>query len=159
MRLSPFAHSHFLAISFPQEEKRVQGTCSITPKTKLPCSFRNTMKAPDSSFQPDPSIAAAVESRHNAFADDSSVHNSGQPLDAKSIDSRTGTQKSKFSTDCKVQHSNSLTCIENNYDNKQVCQPFFDAYKKCRYEEHKRRLEMNAKMSGGGADIDGCIIC
>lgn len=116
------------------------------------------MKAPDPSFKTNPSIAAAVDSRHNAFADDSTVHNKGQPTDEKSIDRRTGNQKSKFTTDCKQQHSNSLACIEDNYENKNVCQPFFDAYKKCRYEEHQRKLEMNAKMTGGGGD-DGCVIC
>lgn len=118
------------------------------------------MKGINSSFKHDPSVASQIDSKHNSFANDASAHNSGQPVNENNIDVKTGNQKSKFTTDCKVFHSNSLNCIEENYENKSVCEPFFEAYKKCRREEHGRKLKMNAKMSGGGGgDGDGCIIC
>jgi hypothetical protein len=116
------------------------------------------MKGIDPSFKANPAIASQIESKHNTFANDPSAHNLGQPINENNIDAKTGNHKSKFTTDCKVQHSNSLNCIEENYENKGVCEPFFEAYKKCRREEHQRKLEMNAKMSGGG-ESDGCIIC
>ena len=53
----------------------------------------------------------------------------------------------KFQTDCKKEHQDSLACITDNYGNRDVCQPFFDAYKECRKEEHKRKLQENAKRS------------
>lgn len=116
------------------------------------------MKGIDPNFKPDPSIASQIDSKHNAFADDPSNHNLGQPIHENSIDSKTGKYKSKFLTNCQTQHSNSLKCIEENYEDRSACQPFFDAYKKCRYEEHQKKLEMNAKMSGK-VEGEGCVIC
>ena len=65
-------------------------------------------------------------------------------------DSR-GEPMTKFFTNCDIEHARSLKCIEDNYDKKSVCQPFFDDYKKCRAEERQRRLEENGKK-------EGCII-
>lgn len=71
-------------------------------------------------------------------------HNGGQPIRAQ-IDAH-GKQRTKFVTDCTVQHRASLACIEDNYlDRKEVCQPFFDSYRACRREERERRLEANAQ--------------
>jgi hypothetical protein len=57
----------------------------------------------------------------------------------------TKVSASKQQTDCRQQQSESLSCIQENYDTKNVCQPFFDAYKLCRKEEHARILEENSK--------------
>jgi hypothetical protein len=57
----------------------------------------------------------------------------------------TKVSASKLITDCKQQQSESLNCIQENYDQKNVCQPFFDRYKACRKEEHDRILEENSK--------------
>jgi CHCH domain len=70
-------------------------------------------------------------------------HNSGQPL-RKQLN-QFGKQHSKFQTDCAVEHRESLACIEENYDNKKVCQDFFDRYRSCRREERERKLAENAK--------------
>ena len=86
--------------------------------------------------------AATIESRSNPSPDDAASHNFGQPWGDK-----TGGA-SKLVTDCRVQQRASLACIEENYQNKdQACARFFDAYKKCRREEHERKLEANAKGS------------
>jgi hypothetical protein len=79
-------------------------------------------------------------------------HYEGQPFH-RNEDSR-GEQMTKFFTHCEPERSRSLKCIEDNYEKKNVCQTFFDDYKKCRGEERKRRLEENAKKSA-----DGCVIC
>jgi hypothetical protein len=57
----------------------------------------------------------------------------------------TNTSSSKLQTDCATEHGNSLQCIQDNLHDKNVCQPFFKAYKECRAEENRRRLEANAK--------------
>jgi hypothetical protein len=75
-------------------------------------------------------------------------HNAGQPLRVD-LDSH-GKQRSKFVTDCSTQHSASLACIEANYEKKEVCQSFFDAYILCRREERERRLAQNATRSFWG---------
>lgn len=116
------------------------------------------MKGVDPSFKPNPAIATQIDSKHNAFANDPSAHNLGQPTNVNNIDANTGIHKSKFVTDCKVQHANSLNCIEENYENRSICEPFFEAYKKCRREEHQRKLDMNARLSGGGDSSNGCVI-
>jgi hypothetical protein len=59
----------------------------------------------------------------------------------------TKVSASKQQTDCRPQQSESLACIQENYETKHVCQPFFDAYKLCRKEEHARILEENSKKS------------
>jgi hypothetical protein len=115
------------------------------------------MKGIDPSFKPNAAIASQIDSRHNP-TENETQHNLGQPVNVNNIDAESGHHKSKFVTDCKVEHSNSLNCIEENYENKGLCESFFEAYKKCKRDEHQRKLERNAKMSGGG-DNDGCIIC
>ena len=70
-------------------------------------------------------------------------HNKGQPL-RPTLDYE-GKQRTKFLTGCGDQHADSLRCIEENYERRELCQPFFEAYKACRREERKQRLENNAK--------------
>jgi hypothetical protein len=72
-----------------------------------------------------------------------SAHNAGQPLQAN-LD-KYGKQRTKFLTDCAQEHAASLQCISDNYDNRNACQQFFDAYKQCRREEKQRYLEKNQK--------------
>ena len=93
------------------------------PKTEVP---KPTSPKVESNINPEPA-----------------AHNNGQPLQPN-LDHR-GKQRSKFLTNCKEQHAASLQCIQDNYDDRSVCQPFFDAYKKCRKEERERHLEENAK--------------
>jgi len=54
-------------------------------------------------------------------------------------DNRAST--SSWKSDCLERRKESLKCIENNYTDKSVCRPFFDRYKSCLKEEHKRILE------------------
>jgi hypothetical protein len=73
----------------------------------------------------------------------SSSHNFGQP--ASNWQDRWCI-KATIHTDCRIQQRASLACIEVNYQNKdQVCAAYFEAYKKCRKEEHERKLDANAK--------------
>ena len=85
--------------------------------------------------------ATSLEAKFNPSTEDSHLHNYGQPVqpsDAKSA--------SKLKTDCRAQQRASLQCIEENYENKDhACAQFFENYKKCRREEHERRLERNAR--------------
>ena len=106
-----------------------------------------------SSPENDAATAAKIRQLQNPGEDQ---HNYGQPL-VPDVD-HTGKQRSKFVTDCKKEHKASLDCIMDNYEDRAVCQPFFDTYKACRKEEQKRRLEMNARMSGGGEDGGACTI-
>jgi glutamine synthetase len=91
------------------------------------------------------SINAKIEKDANPEPDQ---HNAGQPI-RPDLD-EDGKQRTKFVTDCAQQHRESLSCIEDHYDQKAVCQPFFDNYISCRREERKRRLEQNAKKSFWG---------
>ena len=61
-----------------------------------------------------------------------------------STDSR-GMEASKFHTSCSREHAASLKCISDNYEQKGVCQQFFNAYKKCKKEEHTKLLEERSK--------------
>jgi len=79
------------------------------------------------------------------IATDFNQHNAGQPL-RPSFDSH-GKQNSKLATDCRLEYGRSLECIQENYDNKGACQPFYDNYKACRSDERARRLAENAKKS------------
>ena len=111
----------------------------------------------DKDFKPNAAIAAQIEKKH---ALPEGQHNEGQPV-ISNMD-KYGNQRSKLMTDCKKKHSESLKCIEENYERRELCQPFFDAYKLCRKEEHERRLEENYRLSGGngdGKDELGCVIC
>eukprot|EP00555_Chaetoceros_dichaeta_P002972 CAMPEP_0198249082 /NCGR_PEP_ID=MMETSP1447-20131203/702_1 /TAXON_ID=420782 /ORGANISM="Chaetoceros dichaeta, Strain CCMP1751" /LENGTH=107 /DNA_ID=CAMNT_0043933627 /DNA_START=88 /DNA_END=411 /DNA_ORIENTATION=+ len=82
-------------------------------------------------------------------------HNAGQPLHRQEDD--RGLQRSKLATDCSVQQRASLECIDVHYEQKDVCQPFFEAYKHCRFKERKKRLAENAKK-GGDTDAAGCAV-
>ena len=59
--------------------------------------------------------------------------------------------RTKFATDCSAEHAASLECISNNYGNQhEVCQSYFDAYKRCRAMENERRRAERAAASGAG---------
>jgi len=96
-----------------------------------------------------PLVVSQVEAEINP--DIPGHHFEGQPAQKKE-DSR-GEQMTKFVTSCEMEHSRSLKCVVDNYEKKDVCQPFFDDYKRCRGEERKLRLQENAKKSS-----EGCII-
>lgn len=103
----------------------------------------------------DNDTGAMIESRSNPPPEDASAHNFGQPIlpphHSSSADASTSIEKrgaSQLVTDCRVQQRASLSCIEENYDNKNVaCAEYFVAYKNCRKEEHARKLEANARAS------------
>ena len=111
------------------------------------------MGLPDKSFKADANIAAQIDAKNNPIENENQ-HNGGQPL-RQNLD-ETGHQRSKFITACANEHRNSLQCIEENYERKEVCQPFFDAYKECRRLEHQRKMEENARLSGGNGE--SCVI-
>ena len=74
-------------------------------------------------------------------------HNHGQPKRAPHAPQGTRTT-AKFLTNCVKEHSDSLQCIERNYQNRAACDPFFQAYKQCRKEENDQRKNANAAKSG-----------
>jgi len=90
-------------------------------------------------------------------------HNFGQPIrpphkkTADEIEKKNEKSgASKLKTDCRVQQRASLKCIEENYENKdQACAKYFEAYKQCRRDEHQKKLDANAKNSGGGGGFFG----
>ncbi|KAL3781552.1 hypothetical protein HJC23_000037 [Cyclotella cryptica] len=89
-------------------------------------------------------IAAMIDSRANPPQEDARSHNFGQPIRPQS----DAGAASKLITDCRVQQRASLQCIEENYENKDAaCVHLFEDYKKCRREEHERKLELNARNS------------
>ena len=103
---------------------------------------------------------ASVLSHNN----EESPHNFGQPIRPPHKKKATDqTEKkneksgaSKLVTDCRIQQRASLKCIEENYQNKDTaCAEYFEAYKQCRRDEHQKKLEANAKNSGGGGGIFG----
>lgn len=51
----------------------------------------------------------------------------------------------KFHTSCMKEHDASLECIYENYQDKSKCADFFEKYKECRKEEHRRILEERLK--------------
>lgn len=113
------------------------GQKQSAPAAPLPPSVAKETAAKEHSH-----IAAAIESRSDPSPDDAASHNFGQPWG-----DRTGGA-SKLVTDCRAQQRASLACIEENYQNKdRACAEYFDAYKKCRREEHERKLEANTKAS------------
>ena len=83
-------------------------------------------------------------------------HNYGQPKEAPyaKAGSKNGersdptAKKAQHHTDCQKQHMESLQCIEQNYDNRGVCQPFFNAYRECRREENERIRQERAARGG-----------
>ncbi|KAL7542734.1 hypothetical protein ACHAXR_012058 [Thalassiosira sp. AJA248-18] len=95
-------------------------------------------------------MAAMIEKRSNPPEEDAASHNYGQPLrpPSSSAKNKKSGGASKLVTDCRTQQRASLACIEENYQNKnQACAAYFEAYKKCRKEEHERKLEANARAS------------
>eukprot|EP00548_Thalassiothrix_antarctica_P012616 CAMPEP_0194165470 /NCGR_PEP_ID=MMETSP0154-20130528/1370_1 /TAXON_ID=1049557 /ORGANISM="Thalassiothrix antarctica, Strain L6-D1" /LENGTH=124 /DNA_ID=CAMNT_0038875911 /DNA_START=258 /DNA_END=632 /DNA_ORIENTATION=+ len=73
-------------------------------------------------------------------------HNHGRAI-IEDLD-KDGKQRTKFTTDCGVQHRASLACIEEHYTDKEAhCQTFFDQYKACRREERERKLAQNKGRS------------
>jgi cytochrome c oxidase assembly protein subunit 23 len=73
------------------------------------------------------------------------VHNHGQPNrppHARS-DGSTNTSATTFWTSCAKEHRESLQCIERNYQNRSVCEDFFQAYKQCRKDEQKEQGVLN----------------
>ena len=104
-------------------------------------------------FKANAKLAAKIEADSNPGSDNE--HNAGQPI-RQNLD-ETGHQRSKFLTDCAKEHRNSLACIEDNYERRELCQPFFEAYKTCRKLEHQRKMEENARISGGNGS-GSCII-
>ena len=56
-------------------------------------------------------------------------------------------QASQYQTDCSYEQRNSLQCINDNYDTKDItCQPYYQAYKDCRKIEHERKLDEKQKQ-------------
>ena len=107
-------------------------------------------------------MADMIERQSNPSEEDAASHNYGQPIhnpNGKNNNKKNTLSKSnnheneksgasKLVTDCRVQQRASLACIEENYENKnEACAHYFEAYKKCRREEHERKLEANAKAS------------
>lgn len=82
----------------------------------------------------------------NALSD--MKHNSGQPK--KLPVTKAGEPVAKFLTKCAKEHGESLKCIEQNYQNRSACTPYFEAYKACRKEENELRKQANAAASAGG---------
>ncbi|KAE9012285.1 hypothetical protein PF005_g27896 [Phytophthora fragariae] len=51
--------------------------------------------------------------------------------------------------ECAKLQRESLNCLINNEDNKNVCQPFFDRYKKCLKDRRDREIaERRARLRG-----------
>ena len=73
-------------------------------------------------------------------------HNKGKPKKAPYATQESTT--ARFLTNCAAEHKESLQCIERNYNNRSVCQPFFDAYKECRADENDKRKQANAAAGG-----------
>jgi hypothetical protein len=98
--------------------------------------------------------ADSLISNHGTAAATYNDDNFGQPMmppQKKGGNETENNNVSKLMTDCRVQQRASLKCIEENYQNKnQACAEYFEAYKKCRRVEHQRKLDENAKRSGGG---------
>jgi hypothetical protein len=107
----------------------------------------------DKEFAPNAKIAAQIDAKNQPDGQ----HNEGQPI-RENLDEKTGHQRSKFVTDCAEQHRASLACIEENYERKDLCQPFFEAYKTCRKQEHQKKMEENSRLSGGDGSVGGCVI-
>ena len=128
----------------PHNMGQKQSALSVAAPSSTPTSVAKEISVKDHSPHTTTAATTAtmmtIESRSNPPPDDAASHNFGQPRGDK-----TGGA-SKLVTDCRIQQRASLACIEENYHNKDVaCSTFFDAYKKCRREEHERKLEANAK--------------
>mmetsp|Transcript_2679 Transcript_2679/g.6094 ORF Transcript_2679/g.6094 Transcript_2679/m.6094 type:complete len:153 (-) Transcript_2679:319-777(-) len=147
-------------------------TQSVSPPTELPGGVvKNDNQSPSTiSREQQQKIAKMIESESNPSLEDSHSHNFGQPIrpphhsssstsassssasPASTTSTITNEDKSggasKLITDCRIQQRASLSCIEENYHNKdEACRDFFAAYKLCRREEHERKLEANARAS------------
>ena len=102
-------------------------------------SFKNAMAPADNSSEVKEKIARDLNERAGL------KHNYGQPKRAPHA--AQDHTAAKFLTSCSEEHSNSLKCIERNYQNRSACEPFFQAYKTCRKEENRKRLEENEKKA------------
>lgn len=63
----------------------------------------------------------------------------GKPINGK------GVQRS---TECTKESEESIHCVLENIEKKEVCQPYFDIYKACRAEANKNKWEERAKAAG-----------
>mmetsp|Transcript_375 Transcript_375/g.724 ORF Transcript_375/g.724 Transcript_375/m.724 type:complete len:156 (-) Transcript_375:228-695(-) len=150
-------------------------TQSASPPTELPGGVvKNDNQNPSNiSREEQQKIATMIESQSNPSLEDSHSHNFGQPIrpphhssssmsaasssaspSASPASASTITNEdksggaSKLITDCRIQQRASLSCIEENYHNKdEACRDYFAAYKQCRREEHERKLEANARAT------------
>jgi hypothetical protein len=75
-------------------------------------------------------------------------HNYGKPQPAPIARATATVNPAQFQTDCQTEHMASLTCIEENYHNRNACEPFFTSYKVCRQQENERRKQANASKGG-----------
>ena len=125
-----------------------------TQATESANTLESSLKSQKQSAQ-----TASVLSHNN----EESPHNFGQPIRPPHKKTTDQTKKkneksgaSKLVTDCRIQQRESLKCIEENYQSKDVaCAEYFEAYKQCRRDEHQKKLEANAKSSGGGGGFFG----
>mmetsp|Transcript_26786 Transcript_26786/g.57558 ORF Transcript_26786/g.57558 Transcript_26786/m.57558 type:complete len:151 (-) Transcript_26786:1317-1769(-) len=134
------------------------GQKQSVPPTESPSVMNENGKDHQQQASPQ-NIAAMIESRSNPSDADAASHNFGQPIRPPHYNASSSTSAisnkdkkkigaSKLVTDCGIQQRASLACIEENYQNKDVaCMAYFEEYKKCRREEHERKLEANAKAS------------
>lgn len=65
-------------------------------------------------------------------------HNSGKPK-APSYAPKDHRSAATYLTSCSKENRASLQCIERNYQNRQACEEFFQAYKACRREENEQK--------------------
>ena len=149
---APVEKSEAAIEKFSENENR-QGIESVSNGNN------NTQMSRLRAVSADPKIAALIESRANPSEQDARNHNFGQPtrpphLTPSYHDPRPSSQSdkndtaSRLVTECRAQQRASLQCIEDNYQSKaQACADYFEAYKKCRRDEHERKLQENEKFS------------
>ena len=97
-------------------------------------------------------VKSKIRKEINPGEESGYTHNSGKPKKAP-YGSSGSIQSPQYLTSCSKENMASLKCIEENYQNRSACQPFFDEYKECRKQENERRKEANAKAAaarGGG---------
>ncbi|KAL9179676.1 hypothetical protein ACHAXT_008966 [Thalassiosira profunda] len=117
-----------------------------------PVAANTTTTSSNDPAQHSAAVAAEVERQSQPPPEDAR-HTYGQPTlpphhGPSSTTSIGKKGASKLVTDCRKQQRASLTCIEDNYANKnEACAHLFEEYKRCRREEHERKLEANAKAS------------
>jgi hypothetical protein len=77
------------------------------------------------------------------------AHNYGKPKKAPHAEKESTT--ARYLTNCATEHTESLQCIERNYQNRAACEPFFKAYKACRVDENEERKAANQRASQSGS--------